>query len=252
MSRFRLFLLISLVALSCSRTYNVTTDSMSNTFNAGQVLELKTKQSIARGDAVFFSRDNTSAERKETWLFRVIAFSGDTVEIKDGNVLVNNTVIGLPENARVMYSINTSLPLDIKSFRNNTINQIAENRYIGYLTMGEFATVSKLPGVSGTERIINSSGNYSKGIVRNVFTDNWNEDQFGPFYIPKSGEKIKISQANIGLYTDILPDMQQDSTVTIKEKLYFLMGDNRSNAFDSRFIGLVKESNILGFAEEKQ
>jgi hypothetical protein len=56
---------------------------------------------------------------------------------------------------------------------------------------------------------------------------------------------------NCDLFTDILTDLQPDSTVTIKEKLYFLMGDNRINASDSRFIELVTESDIIGYVEEK-
>jgi signal peptidase I len=134
MNRFKLFLLISLVAGSCSRRYNVTTDSMSNSFNAGQVVKLKNKPSITRGDAVFFRRDNNSLRRKETWLFRVVAFSGDTIEIKDGNLLVNNNKVELPENIRLLYSITTSRPLEVKNFRENTVSQIADNKYIAFLT----------------------------------------------------------------------------------------------------------------------
>jgi signal peptidase I len=32
----------------------------------------------------------------------------------------------------------------------------------------------------------------------------------------------------------------------IPENEYFLMGDNRDNAFDSRFIGTIKKEDILG------
>ena len=251
MSHFKLILLISLFAGGCTQTYKVTTDSMSNTFNAGQIVELKNKTSINRGDIVFFRKERKSGQGKETWLSRVIAYSGDTVRIKDGNVEVNNDIIELPENARLLYSINTSTPLEVKGFRENTVRQISENKYITYFTTEEYNKVSKWSNVTSINRIISSPGEQAKGIVRNDFTDNWNEDQFGPLSIPSAGEKIKINQANRDLYSDILPDLQPDSTVTIKEKLYFLMGDNRSNAADSRFIGLITESNIIGYAEEK-
>jgi signal peptidase I len=250
MSHFKLFLLISLVLGSCSRTYNVTTDSMSNTFNAGQVIKAKNKPSVNRGDIVFFRRNFNSGQGKQTWLFRVVAFSGDTIEIKDGGVIVNNKIIGLPEKARLMYILTTSKSLELKSFRENTVRQMAENKYIAYLTVDEFNKVSKWPEVTTISRIISSAGKHANGIVRNDLTDSWNEDQFGPLYIPKTGEKIKIDQANRDLYSDILSDLQTDSTILIKERLFFLMGDNRSNASDSRFIGLVTESNITGYADE--
>jgi len=251
MSHFKLILLISLVVGSCSQTYNVTTDSMSNTFNAGQVIKMKNKASINREDIVFFRKDYNSGQGKETWLFRVVAFSGDTVEIKDGNLIVNDNIIELPENARLLYSITASLPLDVKNFRENTVMQMTDNKYIAYLTMDEYTKISKWPNVTTVSRMISSSGKHAEGIVRNDFNDNWNEDQFGPLTIPSAGEKIKINQANKDLYADILPDLQTDSTITIKEELYFLMGDNRSNASDSRFIGLITKSNIIGYVEEK-
>lgn len=248
MRRLKLLILITLILASCSRTYKVTTDSMSNTFNIGQVLELKKKASIERGDIVLFTKNSNSG--KETWISRVVAISGDTLEIKDGNAIVNNKMAELPVNARLQYLINSSMPLDIKSFRENSLQQISENRYFAYLTMDEFDKVSKLQNVTKINRFVSNPGEFSKGIVKHDYADKWNTDNFGPLYVPSAGEKIKINQANSGLFNSLLPEMLPDSTVTIKENLYFLMGDNRSNAFDSRFIGLVPESSIIGYVDE--
>ena len=199
------------------------------------------------------SSENTMTPNKEKkpGYSGLLPFPVIPCEIKDGNLTVNNVITELPENARLFYIITTSLPLDVKSFKENTVNKIAENKYTAYLTNGEYAEVSKWPNVTSVTRMISSPGMHTKGVVRNDIADTWNADQFGPLYIPSVGEKIRINQANKNLYSGILPDLQPDSTITIKEKLYFLMGDNRSNAVDSRYIGLVKESDIIGFAEEK-
>jgi signal peptidase I len=240
-----------LIAGCTGHTYRVTTDSMSNTFNTGQVLEFKKKVSIAKGDIVFFKPNRNPKKQEETWLFRVVASSGDILEIKNGNVILNGNLVELPENARVLYSISLTSPLDMKDFRENTVKQISEGKYIAHLTRSEYSKTSKLQNITSIERIIKSRGEPSTGIVRNNSNDSWNEDQFGPLTIPSPGDKIKINLINNELYRDILSGLEPDSTVVVKEKLYFLMGDNRSNAVDSRYIGLLTESNIIGSAEEK-
>jgi signal peptidase I len=250
MKIFRLSLIIILVAGCTGNTYRVTTDSMSNTFNTGQVLELKKKTSIDKGDIVFFRPNMNPKNQEEIWLFRVVASSGDILEIKDGNVIVNGSLIELPENARVLYNIALTSPLNVKDFRENTVKQIGEGKYIAYLTKSEYSNISKLQNITSIERIVKSHGELSKGIVRNNSYENWNEDQFGPLTIPSPGGKIRINQTNKELYREIISGLEPDSTVLIKEKLYFLMGDNRSNAVDSRYIGLITESDIIGYAEE--
>jgi signal peptidase I len=245
------FALLFILITGCSgSTYRVTTDSMSNTFNIGQVLELKKKTSIDRGDIVFFKVNRNPKMQEEIWLSRVVAFSGDNLEIKDGNVIVNGSIVELPKNARVLFSISSTSVLSMKDFRENTVKQIGEGKYIAHLTGSEYSNTSKLQNITSIERIIKDPGVSSMAIVRNSSTERWNEDQFGPLAIPSPGDKIKINHANMGLYKDILSAMEPDSTFVVKEKLYFLLGDNRYNANDSRYIGLIKESNIIGYAEE--
>lgn len=252
MKLFGFGFVILLLSGCTGHTYRVTTESMSNTFNPGQILKLSKKTSIEKGEIVFFRNTRNSKGKDETWMFRVVASSGDILEIKDGNVFVNGSLMAMPEKARMLYGLTSTSPLNMQDFRENTIRQIGDSKYIAFLTSNEFSKISGLKNVISIERIIKTPGEQSSYIVRNNYSEAWNEDQLGPLRIPSPGEKIKITKANKGLYNDILSIMGSDSTILIKEKLYFLMGDNRYNAVDSRYIGFVTESNIIGSAEQEE
>lgn len=95
---------------------------------------------------------------------------------------------------------------------------------------------------------------------------NWNSDNYGPIIIPAKNELISLDQKNIYLLQHVMEkenpfsDIQITSgklfaeereikTYRVEENYYFLLGDNINNSIDSRFIGLIAESSIIGKAE---
>jgi signal peptidase I len=93
----------------------------------------------------------------------------------------------------------------------------------------------------------------------------WNEDNFGPLFIPKKGLTVNIDSMSLPLYDVLLRkyehldnvkieggklyiDNQLVTKYTFKQDYYFMMGDNRHNSLDSRFWGFVPKDHIVGKA----
>ena len=92
----------------------------------------------------------------------------------------------------------------------------------------------------------------------------WNIRNFGPLYIPKAGDRIKMDRTNYALYRKLIAWEQKteieyrDSTAYLNGKpmqeyhfqknYYFMAGDKGMNSQDSRYWGLLPEEYIVGKA----
>ncbi|GHT65356.1 signal peptidase I [Bacteroidia bacterium] len=82
----------------------------------------------------------------------------------------------------------------------------------------------------------------------------WNVKSFGPLYVPKKGDTLRIDSANILLYRnpiryetgkEIPANLQ---TYIFQQNYYFMAGDLVSDSRDSRYWGLLPEDHIVGKA----
>ena len=91
---------------------------------------------------------------------------------------------------------------------------------------------------------------------------NWNMIDFGPLYLPRKGDCIKLFPTNAWLYKRII-EYENGANVkytqegvflygqpihsyTFKDNYYFMAGDNYFHSTDSRYFGPIPETFIIG------
>jgi len=258
------YLFFILLISSCkSRFFRAPSGSMANTIKPGQTFFVQHTRDFKKNDiAVFdyFGNDyNSPAEEfgkyNQHWekrVFRIIAWSGDTVEIKKGEVFINNRRIPAPELALANYEIRSKVYIDdlanIDQYGNAMQRSGDTFIYTVPLSMAEVRNYElRKPAVISVRRKSPEISLEDTFLTRLSKKDKWSPDNYGPLVIPSPGETIQIDSINFKLFKNI-PGVQQGRYV-LKEKLYFMLGDNRHGAEDSRYIGLIAHSKMYGIVK---
>ena len=169
-----------------------------------------------KGDVVNFefpgNRDEVEPAEYVQYLKRIVGEPGDKIEIADRVLYVNGKIFPNAPQSKFMGNI---MP----------------------------------KGVSNPDIFPKNSG--------------WNEDNYGPLVVPKKGDVIKLWRENLEMWRVFIQreghrvEMSVDGIkidgvdtdeYTVERDYFFMMGDNRNNSLDSRFLGFVPRENIVGKA----
>lgn len=244
--------------------------SMSNTLKQNKWVFVKPisflSSKIKRNDVVQLSlpfNEKDSALQNGLFFKRIVALPGDTITINESIIFVNGKKLEINTNLLHNYIIKLKQQKDTILFAEADIAEkylIDDScTYLVTLTNTRFNEMKK-KDISIKENG-EDSGLYDENIFPKSSKIKWNKDFFGPLYIPKKGDIIKLDTSNFLLYRRIICDFeganysiegnhilinQSDivTSYTIKQNYYFAIGDNFDNSIDSRYWGFIPEKAI--------
>jgi signal peptidase I len=232
---------------------------------------------VERGDAVVFNYPMESerpVDKRTNYIKRCIGLPGETIEIVDGQVIIDGKPMKNPDHLQHVHYIRTNgTPFNPQVLENLDIDiyteakQILDTLYEMTLEEKQVECLKKFGNVKGVDRYIFQPLHpilYSETFPKDTTRYKWTVDNFGPLWIPKAGATIQLNTDNIPFYRRVISvyegnDLKEENgkifingqpadSYTFKMDYYFMMGDNRHNSEDSRFWGFVPEDHIVGRA----
>lgn len=150
---------------------------------------------------------------RQVSILRLVGLPGDTIEIREGELFVNNVAVDDNLTLSKTYLIATDELSKIEDLELNSeiyMQRGFENKDSVYVTLWK-EVIAKYK-ISAKRFVFPK--NQKDEQIENLYHEPWNSDNFGPITIP------------VGKY--------------------FTVGDNRHNALDSRYLGLVDEKDLFG------
>ena len=227
---------------------------------------------------------HTAIDRKDPYVKRCVATAGDTFEMRAGRLFVNGkpeTVLG-DQEVQHGYLVTTGSQLDIPALYNiygflPVQEQQTQTGFVyGFqgLTDKIAKEIKELPQVIDMKENVMPKGEAAIAYkneartkidtTQSIFPVNkpWNQDWYGPVRIPKKGDVVTINKETLPMYRWIISEYEHnsvsvngdqilingkpESSYTIKQDYYMMVGDNRDASLDARFFGFVPEENIVG------
>lgn len=257
---FLLVLIVPIAFAACNgRSYKASASNMEGTIKTGSRFYVTKADKFDHNDIVVFDRmgedyaappgeDGKFNKKRQQYVHRIIAVSGDSITIIDSDVFIDGRKIALPPNAWIQYEIEakkelTDLP-EMEELSPGFLPSVQGNVYSVFFSEEQALNYKKQHAADIYDMRKRRDSANTDALARSTIYDRWSATDYGPLYIPKPGDVVEVNEVNFALYQNIANIHMGRNTIS--EKLYFVMGDNRMASEDSRYIGFIPQSNMYG------
>lgn len=161
-----------------------------------------------------------------------------------------------------LYTDAEGIPISVLQEERIALKEVLKSEQLVNLPLDKVEWLQSQERIDSVIMEVSPKGTPGYAIFPNHPNYSWNEDNFGPIYLPQSGDIVSLNEETLPLYKRIIEVYEKhdlkvennriyiDDTAAdsyqFEKNYYWMMGDNRDHSEDSRSWGYVPEDHILG------
>ena len=169
-------------------------------------------------------------DKKTNYVKRAVGIAGDTLEVINGYVYINGQKNQLPDRAKLQFSylvqpkknkFNQKVMInnyDITD-RFGPINSDYTYKFLG-ISNSSLEKLKKDTNVEWIKKDTFPKGFKDPSVFPQKSSFNWNNDFYGPIYIPKKDFSIELNKKNLAIYERLIRVYENNSLFTKDDKIY--------------------------------